>query len=447
MDYLIVYLAFNWICCITTFVLLAMSLWQDRSVVIKPSIVVIGFYNLTIQWAGTFDAIRIYHFLPKPWMFALLTQVFPLIGLCVSLFIFRKNARLAWGRIISPSPVHPRQSNLAIRILALYFLLFIPYYLSVIPLQTTGLYAIFTNPSASDVARENSLKLVSNPIVSYGYAFMLSVFGPLLAVLLTNNIISNFRWRKFLKNIPSVIGILLIILAVSLSGARSPTAIIILTIFLAIWLRYGSPINIAYIFGGVLLILAPPTILTILREGRVFAWSDFWIYLGGGTLWRVFYLPMETGLWHVQYAQLHGFFGIQAIPRVAGMLGIRAVNVSNIIALAYTETTLQSTIANTAYPYAYYSYFGPVSFLFSLIGLWLLDLVVLVYKQVSSRMLLPFVSSIMIASVMFDSTEYTIALITNGFVLIVIVSLIIDKLSKYNYRLGYKQSNHKTLAA
>jgi hypothetical protein len=147
---------------------------------------------------------------------------------------------------------------------------------------------------------------------------------------------------------------------------------------------------------------------------------------------------METGLWHVHYAQTHGLFGIQAIPRLAALVNIPPLNVPNFIAINYATDVLESASANTAYVYAYYSYFGMGSFIFSLISLWLLDLTLIVYRRISDLLLLAVVASISVTTMAFASTEYTIALITNGFLLLLFVSWIVDRFSHFYISRPYK---------
>jgi len=221
---------------------------------------------------------------------------------------------------------------------------------------------------------------------------------------------------------------------VSLAGARVYAAMIIMTIFFAELLRRGVPLNPFYILIGGALILAIPTLLSIFREGRQVDFDLFWEYLQGGIFNRVFILPMETGLWHVHYAQTYGFFGIQAIPKLAAIFGVTPINATNIIALTYSNEALQSTSANTAYVFSYYSYFGLWTFLLSLILLWLLDLALLVYRKISSRMLLACVAAVSVAANNFVATEYTIALVTNGFIVLLIVSWIVDRASGVAFR-------------
>jgi len=426
----------NWFCCLLTSLLLGLVVWRQRFLLVKPSMIVITFFHLMVQWAATVNSPYIETYLPNPWVFALLSQGFPLIGLLVSLWTWRRSAFVIWRRLHQPRPVSMRVRRKAIAFLAAYLVLFVPFYLSYVPPTKTGLYAVFADPLNSALARESSLKLVASPLIAYGYAFMASVFGPLLAVLLADSFYRNLKRRRWLRSLATAVGVGGVVVAVSLTGARSYAAAIIMTILLAAWLRRGLPLNPVYVVLAALSVLTLPTLLSILREGNVVEWARFWAYLRGAIFWRVFYLPMKTGLMHVHYAQTVGLFGVRAIPRLAALLGIPPVNAPNVIALTYSSTALATSIANTAYVYAYYSYFGLPSFAISLLGLWGLDIALWAYRHISDRLLLACVASVSVASIMFVNMEYTIVLLSNGFATLLVVAWIIDRLCRIRIRLG-----------
>lgn len=192
-------------------------------------------------------------------------------------------------------------------------------------------------------------------------------------------------------------------------------------------LSRGFPIKPVYLVLAILLILTFPTILNLLREGKIVTAKNFFEYMLGRTLNRVLIIPMETGLYHVQYAQEHGFFGIQAIPKLAALLGIKPLDVPNFIAQKMSGSPFDTTTANTAYIYAYYSYFGLSAFIPCLIGLWLLDLSLLVYRKLSDNLLIPCVACISIAANTFSMVEYTISLFSFGFLFLLLVSWAADR--------------------
>jgi hypothetical protein len=391
---------------------------------------VILFFYVLCQWGTAIQAGRIELFLPKPWIFVLLSQGFPIIGLAVSLLTCRRSARALWGRIIDHKPSDVSRKNKALILLAILFILYMFLYLSHVQFRSTGLYKIVfshSTPAESYQARELSVKFLDNTFLRYGHNIIMAVFAPLLAVLSVQILLFHGQRRNWLWVLFYLVSLAVILLAVSISGARAYPAYIIMAIIFAEFLRRGFPIKPVYLVLAILLILTFPTMLSLLREGKVVTAKNFFEYLRGSTLNRVLIIPMETGLYHVQYAQEHGFFGIQAIPKLAAVLGIKPLNVPNFIARIMSGLPMDTTTANTAYIYAYYSYFGLSAFIPCLIGLWLLDMSLLVYHKLSANLLIPCVACISIVANTFSNTEYTISLFSQGFLLLLLVSWAVDR--------------------
>jgi len=422
-----VFVAVNWILVIVTSIVLLAVIRADRSLLIKPSIMAIIFFHVLCQWGSAIQAGRIELSLAKPWIFVLLSQGFPIIGLAVSLLTWRRSARALWERIINHKRSDLSGKSKAMIVLAIFFILYIFFYLFHVPFRSTGLYKIIYSPAESALARDLSVKLLGNPFLRYGHTIMMAVFAPLLAVLAAQILLIQWQRRNWIRVLFYLVCLAAILLAVSISGARAYPAYIIMVILFAGLLRRGFLIKPVYLILVTLLILTFPTILSLLREGQVVTVKSFFDYLRGSILDRVLIIPMETGLYHVHYAQEYGFFGIQAIPKLATVMGIKSLNVPNFIVQIYSGNPLTTTTANTAYIYAYYSYFGLVAFIPCLIGLWLLDMSLLVYRKLSDNLLIPCVACISIAANTFSNTDYTIALFSQGFLLLLLVSWAVDR--------------------
>lgn len=422
------FITLNWLLCLLTAFTLMLVVWRQRFLLLKPSLIVIASYHLMIQWSTTLNAAKLLSFLPDPWTFALLAHGFPLAGLLVSVGFGRRRARAVWRRLQQPQAVPPSARRKAITLLAGSELALVAFYLLQVPFQSTGLYAVLFNPSNAALAREYSLKLLASPALQYGFSFMALVFSPLLAVLLAEAIGSNFVRRRFVAvaGLSAALGGVLV--AVSLTGARSFAVTLLLTVVLAWFLRRGLPINVLQVILLLVCILTLPTLFTIFREGKELTWSTFGAYLQQLILDRILYVPMETAMWYAQYAQIHGFWGVAAIPKLATLLGVEPVNVLNVIGLAYTNYGIDSVYANTGYVFAYYSYFGLISLPFSLLGLWLLDVALIFYQGLSDNLLLACVASVSVASLSFVSVEYTTVWLTNGFGILLGVCWLVDRL-------------------
>ena len=427
---LTVFVVVNWLLVIVTAIALFLTIWRVRSLLLKPSIMAILFFHVMCQWGAAIQAGRIELFLPRPWIFVLLSHGFPMIGLAFSLLIGRKSARETWQRIIDPKPANLSGKRRALALLAVFFVLFMIIYLSKVPFRSTGLYSIVfsdASPADSALARERSVTLLDNAFLRYGHNIMMAVFAPLLAVLALQLMLAHYRQRNRLQALFYLGCIAAVLVAASISGARAYSGYIIMFVLFAWLLQKGFPIKPVQLVLAVIVILTLPTMLSILREGKALTVKGFFTYLRGSTLNRVVIVPMVTGLQHVHYAQTYDVFGVQAIPKLAKLRGIKPLDVPNFIARMYYGNPLTTMTANTSYVYAYYSYFGLIAFIPCLLGLWLLDLSLLIYQRLSATMLLPCVACISIAANKFSGTEYTISLFTFGFLFLLLVSWAVDR--------------------
>ena len=170
-----VFVAFNFFLCLYTSIFLFFILFYHRFLLVKPSILIIIFFHLMIQWAGTFSSEYIWFYLPNPWMFAFLIHAFPLFGAGVSFLTWRKNTKKVFKRILDHN-LYLKPRNKAIILLFILVVITTVIYLSYIPFYQTGLWTIFTDFTNAAQARENSLKLINNPLIKYGYSFLTRVF-------------------------------------------------------------------------------------------------------------------------------------------------------------------------------------------------------------------------------------------------------------------------------
>jgi hypothetical protein len=421
----------NWVLCSTTFILLAVSILRQRFLLIKPSILVIVFFHFMVQWSSTVQAGYIESYLPNPWAFMLLVHGFPLIGFCVTFFTWRRQAFHIWRRVTKLGDPSPKVIQRVMLILGGCIVVFLAYYLRTVPFSSTGLHAILFNPTESTLAREESLKLIDNPIVQYGYGLTSSAAAPLLAVILTISLLKKVKhWRLTgaLLNATAILGLLFV---VSLTGARIYAAVVLLAVVFALWLKNGLPIRPVPLALAGVVVLIIPVLLSLLRQGAELNASSFLYYLTtGGMGRRVFVVPTMVGMWYVDYTQTQGFVGVAGIPKLASLLGVEPVIIQNIIGLKYMGTRIESVHATVGYVFAYFAYFGPLSLALSLIGLWLLDLMLLGYRRLGDSLLLPCVAAVSVSCSRFVGSDYTTVLITHGFLISFVVALVVDRASR-----------------
>jgi hypothetical protein len=259
---------------------------------------------------------------------------------------------------------------------------------------------------------------------------MSSVAAPLLGVHLSSFLFRAFRERRFGAVAVSAVGMAAVLVAVSLSGARSFAAMILATAVFAFWLRRRMPLNVFYLMFGFGSILALPVVLTVLREGQEVGLAKLWNYyvllLGD----RIFASPVRVSLFYVHYAQTVSLVGVGGIPKLAALAGVNAVDVPNLVGVLYVSDAIPSISAGTSYVFSYYSYFGLASLPFALLGLWLLDGALWVYRRLGDYLLLPCVASVGIAGVAFVQSDYTTAWVTHGFGLLLVGAFVLDRLCR-----------------
>lgn len=419
--------ALGWVACLITSAILFYIYAKKRYLIVKPSIVFITIFHVCIQWAATIDYQNIVHTLPDPSDFLLLTHLFPLAVVTISQQFGDHKAREVWDRLISTTAFDPAKYRAIAVILTGSMVIAVMIYLYYVPFWQTGLYAIFMNPMGAAQAREESLKLIDNLSVKYLYLFMASAIAPLLTVIFTRLMTSAWRSGAYLQVVFYMLSIPVIAFAAALTGARGFVANIILTMIMTILFERGLPLNPVKLLGYGLLVVSGPVILSIMREGQALSLTNFWEYLSNGVGGRIFYTPMQTGLWFADYAQTSGFLGVAGIPKIASFFGVDSVNASNLVGLRYTHSSLDSMLANTCFLFSYYCFFGFNSLWISVLLTLCLDSVTWLYAKFSDLLLLPCIVAIFVSSLSFADSDYTTVLITHGFLPILALSAFLGK--------------------
>lgn len=403
---------------------LLLTFSRARYLLVKPSLWVLIAHHAIIQWAAVLAAARIYEFLPDPWSFALLVHGFPLLGLIGAHLTGRASAMTLWRRL--PTLTTDNDWIVSVVILTAVSSAVMAYYFRIVPFEQTGLYAMIYNPLGAEQAREDSLKLLDDPIARYGYSLVISVAAPLLASLLAWRVVDQKGGSRLFAILLAIVLIPTLLVVITLSGARSYAATLIVVLALLVGFRMHFSSRLLALLPLALAVPAIPTLLTIVREGLIIDVPTFATYLRDFMVQRVFYGPLDTGLWYAHYAQTNGFVGIAAIPKLAALFSVPIVNMPNTIGLTYMSTSLITVHANTGYVFAYYGYFGLLSFPMSLLLLWSADAVLWILLRLRDNMLVATIASVAVAAISFITAEYSTVLITHGFALIPLLALALD---------------------
>lgn len=414
----------SWLSCILVASILMVIFFKKRYWFFRPSIQIVLWFNLMTQWGGAFLAKHIYNFLPSPWHFLLVTFLIPLFILLYIFIVRDLWVKSIWDKINEPLPFHKKGLTRLLWVFLFIVLAMTMYFFYKIPFKSTGLYYLFADPSFANIAREASLKLVSDPLLRYGYNIVRNAIAPILAVIL---VMLYFEKRKkssrvSLHSFLSIIGLFYILFVVSLPGARSGPAGVILCIVVAVYIFKGMPVRPRYLVIGILAVLFGPILITLLREGQNITISTFLEY-SSYLFERVFISPMKVGLWHMHYAQINGFVGIDGVRPLSLLLGGEYINLPNIVGLAYGTNPLATVNADTGFFFDYYACFGLYTVVVSTILTLLLDFTLLVLRR-CNILLIPLLSLMFFKTINFIESAYTTTFFTHGFILIPLLAII-----------------------
>jgi len=411
-----------------------------RYVFIKPSIVLLSYTNIFLQWPAAIFSGYYEAWLPNPYTMMFLIHGYVLIGLAGSISTMEEEAKNIWNKTrLAIGSDHSRAYLRSIIALTAVLIFVLILYLLYVPITSTGLYAILFDPLSSGMAREESLKLLENRGVIYAFSIMTSSIAPLLMGLLTMVLIGNNAINKAIKYPGSVFIIILTAIAVSLTGARSGLFnMIVVVCFVILW-KKGFSIHPVFLVLLAFFVLSPAIIMTLLREGiGIEDFSGLYFSYMGSILNRIFFMPFHVGCWYMHYAQENGPLGIGAIPKLAKLLRVEPLDGPNIIGLIYGpqyygKAVLGSISATSGYLFGLYGYFGIISFPISLLALWLTDISVYLYRRLELFALIPCLASINLSTLMFVQSDYTVVILTHGFALILLLSLALSYLGRVGY--------------
>lgn len=430
----------SWLVCTTVTIWLVMNVLMYRYMLVKPAFLVTLFLHLQIQWTATVNASFVEETLRNPWEYFFAVHFVLLICAFGSTMFGRNYASIVWSRITDQSVIFFGDSakNRLIFALFAYIIVFTAYYLSVVPLSQTGLYATFYDRTNASLAREASLKLIQNPIILYGFSVMSRAVAPFLASLLTERIVGDTTIRKVRKFILLATILPIVLICVTLPGARFDAALVLFAVSLTYLLKKGFPSNPLYIMLLILIVLLIPAILTLQKETGDITFSGIWDSLSTSMVRRVFWIPWITGVWHAEYAQNFGFFGVSGVGRLAVLLNEPVINVPHLIGVTYLGGT--TTFGNTSFLLSYYSYFRLVSVPLNIVLILILDIVLIVYLKVHKVFLVATVAACATACLSFTSSDYTTVLLSHGFG----TSLALAWAASFVFRIKFKDGNYTT---
>ena len=411
---------FGFACLTTALTLTAcegMLLWRNPHCLARPSMQIACLYTVFFIWPLTAFSPNLGMWLPDPYAFLMVLGIFVGALILFNLIVLDKTARQIWQRATQPPANAMGKVVFATLILTIVGALIMAGYFRQVPLTQTGLVVALVDPTRSTMAREESLKLIDDEFTKYTFTIFASSIGPLLGVLLTQCATYTWRTRRFAGFILSCIVFMIVLAALSITGARSLAVSTLLAVLLAVLFRRGFRIRILTAIVSLSVVILPAVLITVLREGRGldYLFED----ITGVIVERVFVSPLEVGAAYVHFAQTHGYIGIDAIPKLAQIFtGSPGIDVPNLIGLSYFMVSVDSVNANAGFVPSYFSYFGPMGLALAIICAVSLDAVLLTYRWIDDCLLVPSMAVLCAAMFALLSADFTFILISYGFLIV-----------------------------
>ncbi len=454
------FLLLNVVTCLTTGTILFTFIKKQRYLLVKPSIIYLLFFYMLIQIPATIYSATTFTKLGNWLDYFILSQLYPLISVLVAVLTFKDTAelvysRLALKRMIFNTPV-----------CCLYFAALVVitvYYLIVVGISNTGIYAIiFGLAEQADIAREESLKMVDSSLVKYSYSLLGSAIAPVLLAMLVLRVKEVWRVRERRGTIVlGIVGSLLCFLAVSFPGHRWGPMLMIVTMFFTF--QYGSGccnVRLRNVFSMGCILLVTMALISVRREGVDFLGLglggslkylfqndnifeiESWSKSNSGLFWSMSYRilldQMKSGWDYARYVYEYGYWGLQAIPKLAFLVGMDPINVANQLNnYYYPAASVKSGYYTTGFVFFYYSSFGIGSFIPSMVFTAGLDILLLLYTYLDDGLLLPVVSVVSVSSLSLIGAEYTTSLLSHGILSSIVIALGFQTLADWATRIVY----------
>jgi hypothetical protein len=388
---------------------------RRRYLFVKPSVLLLAASNVLFQWPMAIWSGWIESYLPDPVAPLIFVSAFVLLGVPLVSVTWRYAAWQSWQRITT------RSAGTESRALPIFLLVAISgiiasWYFSANPLTSTGLFLTLAAPELAATAREASLKELASLPLRYGFTMFLASFGPLLGALVALEARAQMQRRAWSLVVVMVILLLLTAAMMSITGARSYAATLLLAVALAFYMRAGMPFRPVLTAMLLIILIVPAAAITILREGHSITPALLVQYTTLVLFDRVLVGPAEVGLWYVHFAQTQQLFGIAAVAKLAALFGVAGVNPPNLIGLTYSPFGFDYVNANASFVFTYYSYFGAFALVLVLASLVILDALVLLYRWIAPAMLLPAVAVTSVSGLALLSADFHSALISNGLI-------------------------------
>ena len=288
-------------------------------------------------------------------------------------------------------------------------------YLTTVPFTKTGLYAVMMDSPGAELAREQSLKLLDNIVIKYGFSYFISIIAPLTCAL----IVQSMRWSALsIRQIALIVVMLIIIFCVMLPGERSAAVLSILAAAFSFNMKVGIRKGWRVICIAAACGLSVIIIQTLLREGETLTSFEA-VYSAISIVFiRIFTVPYVVGIYMLKYAQDFGLTGISTIRPLAAMSGIGYINLPNAVMLNTMSGITpegESGFMNASFFFDFQASFGTgVGIMVALICAFSLDAVCVFFRALKGNRLKALYSILLVQMLALLSSSFFSCLNTHG---------------------------------
>jgi len=321
-----------------SYVLLVLNLfliiWVLKSrteLILRPTFQLSVIYLLSVSLGGTYYLQDQKTYSGHEWKYLFVFSLFPTISLLFSVLLYKNLTRRYF--LENVRTCIPIKSNIIGPTISTGLLLIlVAIYSSAYSLSNTGLYSMIFEPEKLELARAQSSTLLESDLARYSLTLIEKVVGPIVASFWTLDLIVSVKSKHRLRAVRGLLGISMALLSSSLSGARSPGLLIVLTVIFTSTLFLWNDLNLKKITGILLVFLFLSPIATILSF-RDFSPKNI-LCQTVNIIDRAVYRGSIDNFWYLEYQKENGYVGIASIPKVAAILGQDSININNEVAKA-----------------------------------------------------------------------------------------------------------------
>lgn len=396
-------------------------------VFVRPSMQVLAFYHLLIQWPVTYLSRFIESWVHDPWHVFVLVHGFVLIGIPLALAGSRRTVSGIWSNLCGDA-AGASDHRWAVNALFMAAIGCAAVYLTAVDIRDTGLYVLLTDPVHASEARVESLKALDSLQPKYALNVLSSTIAPLFTAFAVFAWLHRTTVRRWNGLYPMLLLPVVWTLAL-LSGAKG-IAVFLVMVVVATYLwdrRLRLPPAAAVLAIPVMLVPAVAYVVVIANAHYEVGAMALMDRLAEAILKRAFLVPATTGIWHIDYAQTEGVVGIAGQLKLASALGAESMRLPMVIGQHYGPAYYGNEVAphfsaNTGFLFTAYACFGLYGLPLALAMLLCCDLPLLLLRLLPRSWLVPAMGATSVAVLKFIQSDYTTVWLTHGFGLIVLAA-------------------------